>query len=263
MRSAPNRTPSKLSPEQGLRDRISFNQPVTSQPETISTGIREVDTLSHGLPRGRITEVFGPDSSGRTSLLLSTLAEVTEKEEVCAIIDPAGVFDPESAAHMGVDLEQLLWIRTPKPDINQTLKAVDLLIQGGGFGLIGVDFGEFSHTEIRRVPHSSWFRLQRAVENTPTILLFIGREACTRTCASLVLGLSAGYTHWTPSLFYGSQPHVEILRFRVNPPADWNRTPHPFFIQPAHFQAIASNPTEVPPQKDKESNIEGVPCHEF
>ncbi len=117
MRSAPNRTPSKLSFEQSP---FAFNQPVTSQPETISTGIQEVDTLSHGLPRGRITEIFGPDSSGRTSLLLSTLAEVTGKEEVCAFIDPAGVFDPSSAAHMGVDLEQLLWIRTPKPDINQT-----------------------------------------------------------------------------------------------------------------------------------------------
>ena len=233
------------------------------------TGIQEIDQLSNGFPRGRITEIVGSNSSGRTSLLLSTLAQVTDKEEVCALIDPAATFDPVSAVHIGVDLERLLWIRTPKPNIEQTLKATDLLIQGGGFGLIGVDLGEFSHSEIRRVPHASWFRLQRAVQNTPTILLFIGRKACTQTCASLVLGLELNHTQWTPHLLYGIRPQVEILRSRINPDISWNRTPKCFCVRPAHFRAIAGEPAEVSPSKNKElnisdiSNIEGVPCHEF
>ncbi len=269
MRSTPIRTPSKLILEQSLKDTIfkdkafknlAFNNrrpfpsnlSCTAPPQTLFTGIQEVDQLSNGFPRGRITEIVGPHSSGRTSLLLSTLAQVTDKEEVCALIDPAGIFDPASADHIGVDLERLLWIRTPKPDIGQTLKATDLLVQGGGFGLIGVDLGEFSHGEIRRVPHTSWFRLQRAVQNTPTILLFIGRRACTRTCASLVLGLELNRTDWTPHLFYGIHPQVEILRSRINPEICWNRTPQRFFVQPAHFRAIADEADEadeVPPSK--------------
>jgi hypothetical protein len=282
MCSAPIRTPSPLTLKQRLKDAVfknrhpfSFGLSRTTRPETIFSGIREVDQLSTGFPRGRITEIVGPNSSGRTSLLLSTLAQVTDKEEVCALIDPADIFDPASAVHIGVDLERLLWIRTPKPDIDSTLKATDLLIQGGGFGLIGVDFGGFSHGEIGRVPPSSWFRLQRAVRNTPTILLFIGRKACTRTCASLVLGLELNHTHWTPGLFEGICPQVEILRSRIDPGISWNRTPQRFFIQPAHFRTIApdpndpdepDDPAESAPSKNKESNIsniEGVPCHEF
>ena len=276
MHSAPIRTPSKLTLKQRLKDEIfknrrpfPFDLSSTTGPETIFTGIREVDQLSKGFPRGRITEIVGPNSSGRTSLLLSTLAQVTDKEEVCALIDPAGIFDPASAAHIGVDLERLLWIRTPKPNIDQTLKATDLLIQGGGFGLIGVDFGEFSRDEICRVPPSAWFRLQRGVRNTPTILIFIGRKASTRTSASLVLGLELNRTHWTPRLFDGVCPQVQILRSRINPGINWNRTPQRFFIHPAHFQTIApkpddpDDPAEIFPSKNKGSNIEGVPCHEF
>jgi recombination protein RecA len=270
MHSAPIHTPSKLTLKQRLKDEVfknrrpfSFNPSSTTGPETIFTGIREVDQLSKGFPRGRLTEIVGPNSSGRTSLLLSTLAQVTDKEEVCALIDPAGIFDPASAAHIGVDLERLLWIRTPKPDIDQTLKATDLLIQGGGFGLIGVDFGEFSRDELCRVPPSAWFRLQRGVRNTPTILIFIGRKASTRTSASLVLGLELNRTHWTPRIFDGVCPQVEILRSRINPGINANRTPQRFFIHPAHFQAITHDPAEIFPSKNKGSNIEGVPCHEF
>ncbi len=266
MRSAPIRTPSKLTLEQSLKDKIfkdtvfndrafnsrrafPFDRPHTAHSETLLTGIQAVDQLSNGFPRGRITEIVGPNSSGRTSLLLSTLAQVTHKEEVCALIDPAGIFDPASADHMGVDLERLLWIRTPKPDIDQTLKATDLLIQGGGFGLIGVDLGDFSNSEIRRVPTSSWFRLQRAVQNTPTILIFIGQRACTRTCASLVLGLELNRTDWTTHLFYGIRPQVQILRSRINPGICWNRTPQRFFIQAAHFRTIADEPAKASQSK--------------
>jgi recombination protein RecA len=76
------------------------------------TGIQTVDeVLEGGLPLGAITEVIGPECSGRTSFALSFLAEVTQAEKVCAWIDVSDALDPESAAAGGVDLSRLLWVR--------------------------------------------------------------------------------------------------------------------------------------------------------
>jgi recombination protein RecA len=76
------------------------------------TGVTAVDeVLEGGLPVGAITEMTGPECSGRTSLALSFVARVTQATKVCAWIDVSDVFDPESAAAAGVDLSRLLWIR--------------------------------------------------------------------------------------------------------------------------------------------------------
>ena len=80
-------------------------------PETVSFGIAQVDALSGGLPRGCLTEVCGPESSGRTSMLLAALAAATQREEICTLIDASDAFHPHSAAAAGVNLERLLWIR--------------------------------------------------------------------------------------------------------------------------------------------------------
>ena len=84
---------------------------VRPAPATISTGIAGLDTLTSGIPRGALTEIFGPASSGRTSVLLALLAEVTRRQEVCALVDVSDSFHPHSAAAAGVDLDRLLWIR--------------------------------------------------------------------------------------------------------------------------------------------------------
>jgi len=64
-----------------------------------------------GLPRGALTEIVGTDSSGRTSLMLSLLAQMTWRAEVCALVDSTDAFDPHSAAEAGADLERVLWVR--------------------------------------------------------------------------------------------------------------------------------------------------------
>jgi len=79
---------------------------------TASTGIAALDErLGGGLPTGAISELTGPECSGRTSLALSFVAELTGAGRVCAWVDVSDAFDPESAAAVGVDLERLLWIR--------------------------------------------------------------------------------------------------------------------------------------------------------
>src|ERR1051325_7817220 len=78
---------------------------------TVPFGIAAVDELTGGLPRGCLTEICGPASSGRTTLLLSVLAIATDRQETCALVDASDCFDPLSAEHAGVDLERLLWVR--------------------------------------------------------------------------------------------------------------------------------------------------------
>src|SRR3954466_4507393 len=68
-----------------------------SAPDTLSTGIAALDTLTGGIPRGALTEICGPASSGRTSVLLSLMARMTQNNEVCALVDATDSFHPHSA----------------------------------------------------------------------------------------------------------------------------------------------------------------------
>jgi recombination protein RecA len=169
-------------------------------PEMAATGIPEVDKISGGgLPRGAITEISGADSSGRTSVLLSALSQATARREVCALIDADDAFDPLTAAAAFVDLNQLLWVRCGS-SIEHALKTADLLLQGGGFGLVVLDMADSSTKEIRRIPSSYWFRFRRAVENSPTILLLVTRTHSARSCAWLSLEMSRTDERWSPQL---------------------------------------------------------------
>ena len=85
--------------------------PERMSPPIISTGIRSVDGLAGGFPCGALTEIFGPPSSGRTSLLFSTLVGLTQQGHACALIDVSDSFDPLSAEKAGIELRQLLWVR--------------------------------------------------------------------------------------------------------------------------------------------------------
>src|ERR1700685_4475356 len=79
-------------------------------PEMVSSGIPAIDALTGGLPRGCLTEVCGPASSGRTSMLLAALAAATQRHEVCALVDISDAFNPHSAAAAGGDFEKLFWV---------------------------------------------------------------------------------------------------------------------------------------------------------
>src|SRR5712691_8860740 len=77
----------------------AFKQHEKRPAEVISTGIPQIDSFTlGGLPRGAMTEVFGPASSGRTSFMISALGHATRHEEVCALIDTSDSLDPKSAA---------------------------------------------------------------------------------------------------------------------------------------------------------------------
>ena len=164
-------------------------------PEMVRTGVPQLDAAVGGLPRGCLTEIFGPVSSGRASLLAGILAAATERQEVCALVDAEDGFDPLSAAAAGVRLERLLWVRCGH-NAERALKAADLLIQGGGFGLVAMDLGDTPPVVARRISLTSWFRLRRAVEHTPTVLVTVARQSNAKTCASLMLECTRERASW-------------------------------------------------------------------
>jgi len=179
--------------------------------EIIPTGIAAVDTRVGGLPRGAITEICGPPSSGRTRVMLSILAEAMACEEVCSLVDGNDAFDPASGIAAGVDLKRLLWVRCHK--LEQVLKATDLLLQGGGFGRVVVDLTDLPLSHLRSIPLASWFRFQRTIEKTPTVLVVMTPESIVKSAAALVLRLEMCGTDWS-TLLNAMDVNVEIVRSR-------------------------------------------------
>lgn len=163
--------------------------------ETLSTGVAEIDAVTGGLPRGSITEVFGPASSGRTSLMYSLLAYATTHEETCALVDTNDVFAPAAATAAGMNFDRLLWVRCAG-NLENAFKATDLLLHAGGFGLVILDLGDVPGKEARQIISSWWYRFRRTVEDRPTVVTVISEEACTRSCAALALELK-GTPEWS------------------------------------------------------------------
>src|SRR5580698_8432133 len=163
--------------------------------EMVSSGIAAMGGLTGGLPRGCLTEICGPASSGRTTLLLAALAAATRRGECCVLVDASDALDPQSAAAAGIELDRLLWVRCGENStraehrLEQLLRATDLLLESGGFGLIVLDLGDLPPQAARRIPLTTWFRFRRAVEHTPTVLLAVERQSIAGSCSSLLIKL--------------------------------------------------------------------------
>ena len=107
--------------------------------ETVSTGSLGLDIALGvgGLPRGRIIEVYGPESSGKTTLALQTIAEAQKKGGVCGFIDAEHALDPIYARKLGVNLDDLL---VSQPDNGeQALEIADTLVRSGSVGVLVID----------------------------------------------------------------------------------------------------------------------------
>src|SRR5580704_2275024 len=208
---------------------------VRPAPEMVSSGIAAMDALTGGLPRGCLTEICGPASSGRTTLLLAALAAATQRGECCVLVDASDALDPQSAAAAGVELDRLLWVRcgenSSEKSLEQLLRATDLLLESGGFGLITLDLGDLPPQAARRIPLTTWFRFRRAVEHTPTVLLAVERQSIAGSCSSLLIKLgliklgdragkhSADSKFQTPThaqLLTGLEITAELVRSRMD-----------------------------------------------
>jgi recombination protein RecA len=118
---------------------MRLGQDYKQDVQTISTGSLSLDIATGvgGIPRGRITEIFGPESSGKTTLALTIIANAQKKGGTAAIIDAEHALDPGYARKLGVDLDGLL---VSQPDSGeQALEIVELLVQSGAVDVIVVD----------------------------------------------------------------------------------------------------------------------------
>jgi hypothetical protein len=151
------------------------------------------------IPRGALTEIAGPASSGRTSLLYSLLATASSGKEFCALLDAEDTFDPESAATAGVRLPQVLWVRCGG-NIEHALKSADMLSQAGSFGLVAIDLGGIPAKVMRRIPLAAWFHLRHGVENTRTALIVVAQQIHAHSCSALKIEFSRSRTLWRGQL---------------------------------------------------------------
>ncbi len=171
--------------------------------------------LNGGFPRGGLSEITGPPSSGRTSLLYEVLASATARGEVAALVDPGDRFDPVRADASGIRLARLLWVR-PRTTV-EALRACDILLATRGFAAVTLDLADGM---VRvRASLAVWLRLARHAAGSRAALVVLGRERQAEGAAHLCLTLSAPRPLWPkhrlrPPLFGGIQAHAEVVRAR-------------------------------------------------
>lgn len=172
---------------------------------------KDLQGLLPGLPEGSITEISGVRSSGRTTLLQASLAAATAAGELCAVIDGSDSFDPASAAAAGVRLDRLLWVQCHH-DVQDTLKAADLILHGGGFRLVVLDLCDLPLIELQRVPTAWWHRLRLSVENTPGVLLVASSTPVLRQAAAVQVELGEAKAQWPGTLLTSVDLHVRLRK---------------------------------------------------
>jgi hypothetical protein len=210
------------------------------------TGIPVLDTqLGGGLPRGQVSEVVGPASSGRSWIMATAVAAATQRGELVALVDTLDRFDPASASATNIVWTNLLWVRGPSLGLSATatrlalgrhpsdgdggvlvravdraVKAAAMVLSAGGFGLVVLDFSDVPSRVIRQLPMTTWLR--RLVEGRDTVALLIGGEQTTRGPGGVSVGLSRapGFTaRWTGAtdrarMFDGFNVRATIARAR-------------------------------------------------
>jgi len=157
--------------------------------ETISTGSIALDAALGigGLPRGRIVEIYGPESSGKTTLTLHAIANAQKNGGVAAFIDAEHALDPEYAKALGVDIDALL---VSQPDTGeQALEIADMLVRSGAIDLVVIDSvaalvpraeieGEMGDTHVglqARLMSQALRKLTGGLSTTNTTMIFINQ----------------------------------------------------------------------------------------
>ena len=134
------------------------------------TGLASFDQpIGGGLPKGAITELISRGSPGSASLIHALIHGAYRDKYFVALIDGRDSFDPCALANS--ILRQVLWMRCTKA--LEAVKAADLLLRDGNFPLVIVDLILNSLEELRKIPQTTWYRLQRLVESVPTVCLVL------------------------------------------------------------------------------------------
>jgi recombination protein RecA len=191
--------------------------------ETVSTGSLGLDIALGvgGLPRGRIIEVYGPESSGKTTLALQTIAEAQKKGGVCGFIDAEHALDPIYARKLGVNLDDLL---VSQPDNGeQALEIADTLVRSGSVGVLVIDsvaaltpkaeiegeMGESRPGLQARLMSQALRKLTGSISRSNTMVIFINQ-----------IRMKIGVTYGSPEVTTGGN----ALKFYASVRLDIRRT---------------------------------------
>ncbi len=164
----------------------------------IATGVAALDALlGGGWPQGKVGELVGPASSGRSAAAAAAVAAATARGEVTAWLDPADAFDPASAAAAGVDLERVLWVR-PR-GVGEAVRAAELVLGTGGFTVVILDLGAAAAAARERKDASRGalsLRLARATERAGAVTLVLAERPWAGTLAAVTVALARGEARW-------------------------------------------------------------------
>jgi len=182
--------------------------------------------------RGTLAEIWGGPSTGKTSLALSLLAQLTSAGEICAAVDACGGFDPVSAKLAGVELENLLWVRCGG-DVERSFMAADHLVQAKGFGAIWLNLNGLSQRTLRMVPKTYWYRYRTRIKETPTLLLVTAAEHVTGSASQNRFVFDRKETIWS-----GTGRFKLLREFRI-------RSHSPKFFGPPLLAMVEMDHSEV------------------
>ena len=222
-------TLTRSRPPAAPQETLPFVGPVL--PDLSASG----DSLGRGLPRGELSEIAGPRSSGRTTLMCAALAGATRIGEPAALVDALDRFDVAAASGAGLHLPNLLWVRGPAASaeagrapaypgldrvVERAIKAFTLVVESRVFGVAVCDLADVPAPVLRRLPFTTWFRLARLVEGSRTVALLVAPERLGRSAGgvTLVLGQDRAVSFlWRGAsdrarLFEGIVPRARIVR---------------------------------------------------
>lgn len=212
--------PARAAVESLLRARkldrtLTTSQPIEAPAPGVPFDVQPLDLfLQGGLPAGQLSEVVGPASSGRTTIVWQWMAAATQRGDTVALVDTFDRFDPASAVACGIQLDRLLWVRgraisktasavAPvwlpgvrtvegpgtmlERTIDRALKALNLVLQSGVCPVVVLDLADVPPQTIRRIPYSTWLRLQRVIEGSDTTCVLIAPEPMARSTGGVTL----------------------------------------------------------------------------
>lgn len=185
-----------------------FPAKLLSPGSRLTTGLPFLDpVLDGGLPKGAITEMISPQISAGSASFISALIQVAHRDRYfLALIDGRDSFDPEPLGNSC--LRHLLWVRCH--NALEAMKSADLLLRDGNFPLVILDLILNASDEFRKIPQTSWYRLQRLVEPTSTAFLVLSRRGMVSSAQLKIILENA----WTLQTFE-QENALSRLRIRV------------------------------------------------
>lgn len=179
---------------------------VRQEANVLPTDLEFVDLkLRGGWPFGEVSELVGHRSSGRTGLLVATLRAATRRGGLVALVDAFDRFDSVTAAHAGLDLTRVLWVRGPALTLAMghgptgsvdravlnAIRALDLIVRAGGFAVAALDLADVPARAIRALSFTTWLRLAHANEGHQTVCLLMGDLPIGRSARGISLRLES------------------------------------------------------------------------